>query len=149
MKKTYHPSEESFFLLAILLLFILSDCVPPKSISPLFTDKNLIFEDRLIGNWLLETDKNSGNFTITKAGEKSYSMVMTEKDSGTSAKADLHMIAMGIRKYARKAENNNSPLPLVKGRSLSAALRGLKNCSSPFTSSRPATVSKHNRGSVH
>ncbi|MDD5089963.1 MAG: hypothetical protein PHQ23_03510 [Candidatus Wallbacteria bacterium] len=82
-----------------ILLVCISGCAPPKSLESLVVDSKVIFEDRLVGNWLLEADKNSGKMIISKSGEKSYSIVTEEKDSGTTPKLDAFLMAVDKRKY--------------------------------------------------
>jgi hypothetical protein len=76
-------------LLAILLLaFLIVSCV--RSFYPLYTSKDLIFDQTLIGTW---TDNNQNIWTFSKGRETSYELIYTEKDS--PAKFTAHLVKLG------------------------------------------------------
>jgi hypothetical protein len=68
-------------LLAGLLL--LTGCVPVDSLNPLYTDKDLAFDESLLGSWVGPDNGEDGVLQFVardEDGKKSYSLVMTEKD---------------------------------------------------------------------
>jgi hypothetical protein len=67
-------------LLAGLLL--LTGCVPVDSLNPLYTDKDLAFDESLLGSWVGPDNGEEGGLEILareKDGKKSYILVMTDK----------------------------------------------------------------------
>ena len=89
--------------LAVLLgIFVLSvSCV--LSLHPLYTEKDLVVEPKLEGNW---ADKEGKEFwTFEKSGEKSYKLTIVQKEKGSesseksgedeSVKFDVHLVKLG------------------------------------------------------
>lgn len=75
-----------FATFAIALL--IASCV--QSLHPLYTDKELVFEPRLVGTWKGE----GGNLWIfLKSGDKAYELIYTEK--GSPAKFSAHLVKLG------------------------------------------------------
>ncbi len=76
----------------ILILFgiviFLTGCVP--SLHPLFTDKDLVFDQALVGTWVDEDGKNIWEFK--KSEENSYELVYTENES--PAKFEAHLVKL-------------------------------------------------------
>lgn len=60
------------------LFFVLLGCVP--SIHSLFTEKDLIFESALVGEWASQNAKET--WTLTKSGEKEYKLVYADEKGG-------------------------------------------------------------------
>src|SRR3990170_1492928 len=77
----------------ILILFglviFLTGCVP--SLHPLFTDKDLVFDQVLVGTWVDEDGKNTWEFR--KSGENAYELVYTENEE--PAKFQAHLVKLG------------------------------------------------------
>lgn len=77
----------------ILILFgvaiLLTGCVP--SLHPLFTDKDLVFDQVLVGTWVDEDGKNT--WTFQKSGENVYELVYTENEE--PAKFQAHLLKLG------------------------------------------------------
>ena len=79
-------------LLVIFIVFLLfmAGCV--RSLHPLYTDNDLVFERGLLGTWAEE--KNSkDSWIFQKAGENAYDLIHTEK--GTSARFEAHLVRLG------------------------------------------------------
>jgi hypothetical protein len=51
-------------ILFYLLAGILGGCVPVVSLHPLYTEKDVFFDERLIGNWITEKEFNAQNHTV-------------------------------------------------------------------------------------
>lgn len=84
VKKTLLPT------LGIALL--LASCV--QSLHPLYTEKDLLFEPKLVGTW----ESEGGNLWIfLKSGKKSYDLVYTEKE--TPAKFAAHLVKLGSYQF--------------------------------------------------
>src|SRR6266849_402539 len=69
----------SKLLLTCLLTVFLAGCVPVDSLNPLYTDKDVTFDNALIGQW--GTEKEGLNFA--KIGDNAYRMVLSGKDDDT------------------------------------------------------------------
>jgi len=64
-------------------LLLLTGCVPVDSLNPLYTDKDLAFDESLLGSWVGPDKGEEGGLEILareKDGKKSYLLVMTDKD---------------------------------------------------------------------
>ena len=63
------------------VLFLLSGCIV-RSLHPLYTDENVIFDARLIGQWAEEDSKEIWEFS--QQGEQRYKCVVYEEDGEQS-----------------------------------------------------------------
>jgi hypothetical protein len=64
-------------------LLLLTGCVPVDSLNPLYTDKDLTFDESLLGSWVGPDKGEEGGLEIlarNQDGKKSYLLVMTDKD---------------------------------------------------------------------
>ncbi len=64
-------------------LLFLTGCVPVDSLNPLYTDKDAVFDESLLGSWVGPDKGEEGGLEILareKDGKKSYVLVMTDKD---------------------------------------------------------------------
>ncbi|HSK45791.1 MAG TPA: hypothetical protein VLA83_18080 [Candidatus Binatia bacterium] len=71
------------YLVLLALLACLTGCVPVDSLNPLYTDKDLAFDESLLGSWVGPDKGEEGGLEILareKDGKKSYLLVMTDKD---------------------------------------------------------------------
>jgi hypothetical protein len=78
------------FILIFNALIFSTSCVP--SLQPFYTEKDLILESDLVGDWVDERDNDSWTFQITE--EKRYDLILpiTEK---TQAGMDAHLLRIG------------------------------------------------------
>lgn len=60
---------------AIALLMGLSSCL--STIHPIFTEKDLLFDQKLIGNWQYEAKPSGGTVQITQANEQDFDELPT------------------------------------------------------------------------
>ena len=73
-------------LLFYVLAALLGGCIPVASLHPLFTQQDLIFEDKLLGTWV--DDPNSPETTWEfkrldepeRAGEKAYKLIFSDEE---------------------------------------------------------------------
>jgi len=71
------------FLPLLAGLLLLTGCVPVDSLNPLYTDKDLAFDESLLGSWGGPDKDEEGGLEILareQDGKKSYLLVMTDKD---------------------------------------------------------------------
>jgi len=74
-------------LVFFALLACLTGCVPVDSLNPLYTDKDLAFDESLLGSWVGPDNGDDGVLQFIardEDGKKSYSLVMTEKDKDSN-----------------------------------------------------------------
>jgi hypothetical protein len=70
--------------LGMLMMAFLAGCVPVDSINPLYTDKDLVFDPALLGQWNGESG-DKGGWSFAKADDGSYQLVVSgANDSGQS-----------------------------------------------------------------
>ena len=71
-------------LLLLAGLLSLTGCVPVDSLNPLYTDKDLAFDESLLGSWVGPDKGEEGGLEILareQDGKKSYILVMTDKNN--------------------------------------------------------------------
>jgi hypothetical protein len=61
--------RQNLALTLLLVLFALSGCV--RSLAPLFTEKEMVFEPKLVGTWNVGTDDD---WTFSRHGERGYTL---------------------------------------------------------------------------
>ena len=70
------------YLVLLALVGCLTGCVPVDSLNPLYTDKDLAFDESLLGSWVGPDKGEEGGLEILardQDGKKSYLLVMTDK----------------------------------------------------------------------
>jgi hypothetical protein len=71
------------YLVLFALLACLTGCVPVDSLNPLYTDKDLAFDESLLGSWVGPDKGEEGELEILareQDGKKSYLLVVTDKN---------------------------------------------------------------------
>src|SRR4051812_47809258 len=68
-----------------------------ESVNPLFTDKDLVVENALLGRWTLENDQGA---TVSSIGEKAYRFTFEQKSDTPSRLSgpesiDFHVLRLG------------------------------------------------------
>lgn len=72
------------FLLSLAGLLLLTGCVPVDSLNPLYTDKDISFDESLLGSWVGPDNGEDGVLEFIardEDGKKSYSLAEKDKDS--------------------------------------------------------------------
>jgi hypothetical protein len=99
-----------FYLITILL----GGCVPVMSLHPLFTEENLVFEEKLLGTWV--DDPNSpkstwefkrvedsaqkeGELNPPKKPEKAYKLILLNNEDNTKGSFYAHLIKLEDRLF--------------------------------------------------
>jgi hypothetical protein len=81
-------------LLALPLAVFLAGCSPVDSFNPLYTDKDVVFDPALLGQWGPASD----GMNFAKLGDDAYRVVMSGKDDNTgqivSAVFDAHLVQL-------------------------------------------------------
>src|ERR1044071_4993277 len=92
-----------FFAVAMLM----TSCVP--SLYPLYTERDLVFERALVGNWIAEDDGHKSIWTVTRSKEGSEIVDVEENEE--PARFDVRMVKLGehtfLDLYPAKQEINN------------------------------------------
>lgn len=73
---------------------ILAGCIP--SLHPLYTDKDLVFDPALIGQWSEENSKESWLFE--KAGDDAYKLTYTDGE-GKKGEFQAHLLKLGDLRF--------------------------------------------------
>lgn len=66
-------------LLFYLLAGILGGCIPVMSIHPLSTEKDLAFDEKLLGTWV-DANETMWQFSDANKPEKAYKLIFTDKE---------------------------------------------------------------------
>jgi hypothetical protein len=76
-------------VVGFVVLLLVAGCV--RSIHPLYTEKDLIYEPGLVGTWITKEDgkKKKDSWTFSKKNEKVYTLVVGEGDTAGSFTAHL------------------------------------------------------------
>ncbi len=80
-------------LFLLLCLTILTGCLV-RSLHPLYTKKDIISDDKIIGSW---SDDEKSIWKFTKDGDE-YKLVHTDKN-GNKALFDVHLLKLGKYKF--------------------------------------------------
>ena len=85
-----------FYLLAVLL----GGCVPVMSLHPLYTEKDAVFEERLLGAWVDDTNSPETTWEFNRPDEKDnkYRLVFADKE-GKQGSFDAHLTKLGDRLF--------------------------------------------------
>lgn len=77
-------------LLTLALTLMIAGCVP--SLHPLYTEKDLFFENALVGVWA-ESDDSRETWAFERSGEKGYKLVYT--GDGKTGEFEAHLLKLG------------------------------------------------------
>jgi hypothetical protein len=87
------------FLLALPLTILLAGCAPVDSLNALYTDKDVVFDPTLLGQWGTEQD----GLNIAKLEENAYQLVMSGKDDHTgqmtSVTFEAHLVDLDGHRF--------------------------------------------------
>lgn len=82
----------------ITLSFFMSGCFV-KSLYPLYTEKDIIFDEALCGEWMEENENNKTIWKFVKDEDgKSYKLTHTDED-GNKAGFSVHLVKLGKYKF--------------------------------------------------
>jgi hypothetical protein len=63
-----------------LLAGILGGCIPVMSLHPLCTEKDIAFDEKLLGTWVDDSNETTWQFTDTNKPEKAYKLIFIDKE---------------------------------------------------------------------
>jgi hypothetical protein len=84
-------------LLFYLLAGILGGCIPVMSLHPLFTEKDLAFDEKLLGTWV-DANKTTWQFSDANKPEKAYKLIFTDKE-GKKGSFVAHLVKLENRLF--------------------------------------------------
>jgi len=87
-------------LLFYLLAAILGGCVPVMSLHPLYTEKDVVFEEKLLGIWVDDPNgpKTIWEFRRPDEEEKGYKLIYTDED-GKKGSFSVHLVKLTERLF--------------------------------------------------
>ena len=75
-------------LVVLGIALLIAGCVPVRSVHPLFTEKDLVFEPALLGTWALE----DATLEFRQSERNAYDLTYTQE---VSAKLEAHLLRLG------------------------------------------------------
>ena len=74
--------------LLYLLALVLGSCVPVMSLHPLYNEKDVVFDEKLLGLWVGDSNEITMEFTLPEKEEKTYQLIYAihDKDPNEDAK---------------------------------------------------------------
>ena len=68
-------------LVLLALVACLTGCVPVASLNPLYTDKDVVFDESLLGEWVGADANEKGGMKFIKEGNDAYVVVSSDTDA--------------------------------------------------------------------
>ncbi len=78
--------------MAATVLLLLTGCLP-TSLEPLYTEKDLVSNDGLVGRWSGKESSDKEVWEFTAAGEKQYKLVVTD-DEGLKSEFEARLVKL-------------------------------------------------------
>ncbi|MBN1392219.1 MAG: hypothetical protein JW947_05385 [Sedimentisphaerales bacterium] len=76
-----------------LLAGILGGCIPVMSLHPLFTEKDIAFDEKLLGTWVDDSNETIWQFTDANKPEKAYNFIFTD-EKGQKGSFIAHLVKL-------------------------------------------------------
>jgi hypothetical protein len=84
-------------LLFYLLAGLLGGCIPVMSLQPLFTEKDLAFDEKLLGTWV-DANETMWQFSDANKPEKAYKLIFTDNE-GKKGSFIAHLVKLENRLF--------------------------------------------------
>jgi hypothetical protein len=106
-------------------LLMLTGCVPVDSLNPLYTDKDIVFDESLLGEWVAMDANEKGGVKFIKEGNDAYLIVSMDTDANGEQQNtfyDAHLLNIGGQKFLdvllqeRSASDTSYPLRVGGGK---------------------------------
>lgn len=78
-------------LLFYLLAGILGGCVPVMSLHPLYTEEDVVFEEKLLGTWVDDSNETTWEFKRPDESKKAYELIFRD-DEGNKGLFVVHTV---------------------------------------------------------
>ncbi len=95
-------NKQKLFLRFLLpTILFLTGCVPVDSLNPLYTDKDIVFDSALLGEWVGPDAKDDGGLKFIKEGDNAYQVIMTDNNGGETKRTfySAHLLALGDHRF--------------------------------------------------
>ncbi|MFQ5769250.1 MAG: hypothetical protein ACE5HX_01845 [bacterium] len=101
-------------ILFYLLAGLLGGCVPVMSLHLLFTEEDLVFEEKLLGTWvddpnspkstwefkrIVDSSKKEWDFDLPQKPEKAYKLILLDNKEGTKGSFFAHVVKLKDRLF--------------------------------------------------
>lgn len=86
---------------SLVVALLIAGCVPVDSLNPIYTEKNVIFDSALLGEWAGD-NPDEGVLRIERAGDNAYQLLITERTDGSWMREsvyDAHLVSLGGEQY--------------------------------------------------
>jgi hypothetical protein len=80
-------------ILFYLLAGMLGACVPVMSLHPLYTEKEVVFEEKMLGTWVDENEDTSLEFSRSKKSDKRYQLILADNE-GHKGKFEAQLVKL-------------------------------------------------------
>jgi len=80
-------------LLFYLLAALLGGCVPVMSLHSLYTEEDVVFEEKLLGTWVDDSNDTTWEFSRAGAKEKAYKLIYSDNE-GKRGSFDAHLVKL-------------------------------------------------------
>ncbi len=91
------------YVVLLALLALLTGCVPVDSLNPLYTDKDIVFDESLLGEWVGPDAGETGGMKFVKEGKDAYVIVMTDRDGPKGEQKstfyDAHLLNLSGQRF--------------------------------------------------
>ncbi len=81
-----------------ILAGILGGCIPVMSLHPLFTEKDIAFDEKLLGTWVDDSNETIWQFTDANKPEKAYNLIFTDEE-GHKGSFIVHLVKLENRLF--------------------------------------------------
>jgi len=83
------PKMKTKKLFFYLLAGILTGCVPVMSLNPLSSEKDAVFEDKLLGTWVDNDSNDTWEFKWPDVSEKAYVLIFSHREDKKELKGSF------------------------------------------------------------
>ena len=98
-------------LVFLALLACLTGCVPVDSLNPLYTDKDVVFDESLLGEWVGTEANETGGMKFIKEDKDAYVIVMSDTDTNGEKKTtfyDARLLSISGQKFLDVLQRESS-----------------------------------------
>jgi hypothetical protein len=85
-------------LLFYLLAAVLGGCIPVMSLHPLYTEKTIAFDEKLLGTWVDDSNETAWQFTDANKPEKAYNLIFTD-EKGQKGSFIAHLVKLDSKLF--------------------------------------------------
>ena len=96
-------------LLTLGWLLVTSGCVP--SLHPLYSEKDVVFEPALLGEWVESKPDSKSTLTFTKSGDSEYKLISVDGNERSSF--DAHLVKLGDKLFLDVASDSSVNCPTL------------------------------------